>query len=217
MVQSSRWITLPCLTPTPSTKEHDRHDEQGHAQQRGEAATMRSRYCMTAWRKNLEIISEASRRVALVLKARHLSIAWKDMAGAGNVYRHNYEDVAAKLSCYSGSSEFRGAAECDRWGSSTRWKHRLGNEDRTAAHADSAQRCASHFRRCRCLGARRGFPPGHTDRARRAAVAYGVVSRILRGLNYVAVNGFTTRTPPGALPGCRSSLYRMAAPAHRAA
>jgi len=31
------------------------------------------------------------------MKVRHPSIAWKDMAGAGNVYRHDYEDVAAKL------------------------------------------------------------------------------------------------------------------------
>lgn len=31
------------------------------------------------------------------MKRRHPSIAWKDMAGAGNVYRHDYEDVAAKL------------------------------------------------------------------------------------------------------------------------
>jgi uncharacterized protein with HEPN domain len=45
----------------------------------------------------LEIISEASRRLPDELKARHPSIAWKNMAGAGNVYRHNYEDVAAKL------------------------------------------------------------------------------------------------------------------------
>ena len=45
----------------------------------------------------LEIISEASRRLPEGLKARHPSIAWKDMAGAGNVYRHDYEDVAAKL------------------------------------------------------------------------------------------------------------------------
>jgi uncharacterized protein with HEPN domain len=43
----------------------------------------------------LEIISEASRRVPDDLKARHPSIAWKQMAGAGNVYRHDYEDVAA--------------------------------------------------------------------------------------------------------------------------
>src|SRR5580698_2341536 len=45
----------------------------------------------------LEIISEASRRLPGELKARHPLIAWKDMAGAGNVYRHNYEDVAARL------------------------------------------------------------------------------------------------------------------------
>jgi uncharacterized protein with HEPN domain len=45
----------------------------------------------------LEIISEASRRLPIEMKARYPSIAWKDMAGAGNVYRHDYEDVAAKL------------------------------------------------------------------------------------------------------------------------
>jgi uncharacterized protein with HEPN domain len=45
----------------------------------------------------LEIISEASRRLPTDLKARYPSIAWKEMAGAGNIYRHEYEDVAAKL------------------------------------------------------------------------------------------------------------------------
>jgi uncharacterized protein with HEPN domain len=45
----------------------------------------------------LEIISEASRRLPDEIKARYPSIAWKNMAGAGNVYRHDYEDVAAKL------------------------------------------------------------------------------------------------------------------------
>jgi uncharacterized protein with HEPN domain len=44
----------------------------------------------------LEIISEASRRLPDNLKARHPSIAWNDMAGAGNIYRHDYEDVAAQ-------------------------------------------------------------------------------------------------------------------------
>jgi uncharacterized protein with HEPN domain len=39
----------------------------------------------------LEIISEASRRLPDDLKARHPSIAWKEMAAAGNVYRHEYE------------------------------------------------------------------------------------------------------------------------------
>lgn len=44
----------------------------------------------------LEIISEASRRLPDDLKARHPSIPWKRMAGAGNIYRHSYEDVAAR-------------------------------------------------------------------------------------------------------------------------
>ncbi len=43
----------------------------------------------------LEIISEASRRLPATLKERHPSIAWQNMAAAGNIYRHEYEDVAA--------------------------------------------------------------------------------------------------------------------------
>jgi uncharacterized protein with HEPN domain len=54
---------------------------------------LRTLYAVT---RCLEIISEASRRLPDDLKARHSSIAWKDMAGAGNIYRHDYEDVAAK-------------------------------------------------------------------------------------------------------------------------
>jgi uncharacterized protein with HEPN domain len=43
----------------------------------------------------LEIISEASRRLSDEVKVRHPLIAWRDMAAAGNIYRHEYEDVAA--------------------------------------------------------------------------------------------------------------------------
>lgn len=43
----------------------------------------------------LEIISEASRRLPDDLKARHPSIPRKEMTGAGNVYRHDYEEVDA--------------------------------------------------------------------------------------------------------------------------
>ena len=42
----------------------------------------------------LEIISEASRRLSEGLKARHPRIAWREMAGARNVYRHDYQDAA---------------------------------------------------------------------------------------------------------------------------
>ena len=45
----------------------------------------------------LEIISEASRRLPEDVKARHPAIGWKQMAGAGNIYRHDYEDVAAEF------------------------------------------------------------------------------------------------------------------------
>ncbi len=55
---------------------------------------LRTTYAVT---RCLEIISEASRRLPDELKARHPSIAWKNMAGAGNVYRHDYEDVAASF------------------------------------------------------------------------------------------------------------------------
>jgi uncharacterized protein with HEPN domain len=44
----------------------------------------------------LEIISEASRRLPDELKARHTTIPWQEMAAAGNIYRHEYEDVAAR-------------------------------------------------------------------------------------------------------------------------
>lgn len=44
----------------------------------------------------LEIISEASRRLSDELKSRHPDIPWKEMAGAGNLYRHDYEDIAAR-------------------------------------------------------------------------------------------------------------------------
>jgi uncharacterized protein with HEPN domain len=30
------------------------------------------------------------------LKDRHPAIAWNEMAAAGNIYRHEYEDVAAR-------------------------------------------------------------------------------------------------------------------------
>jgi uncharacterized protein with HEPN domain len=31
------------------------------------------------------------------LKARHPDIPWKDIAGAGNVYRHDYEEISTVM------------------------------------------------------------------------------------------------------------------------
>ncbi|MGJ4946028.1 HepT-like ribonuclease domain-containing protein [Bradyrhizobium sp. HKCCYLS1011] len=55
---------------------------------------LRTVYAVT---RCLEIISEASRRLPEDMKARYPAIAWKQMAAAGNVYRQDYEDVAARL------------------------------------------------------------------------------------------------------------------------
>ena len=41
----------------------------------------------------LEIISEASRRLPSAFKARFPEIPWKEVAGAGSIYRHSYENV----------------------------------------------------------------------------------------------------------------------------
>lgn len=56
-------------------------------------ADRRTVYAVT---RCLEIISEASRRLPAELKARHPHIRWKGMAGAGNVYRHDYELILDK-------------------------------------------------------------------------------------------------------------------------
>ncbi len=41
----------------------------------------------------LEIISEASRRLPPAFKERFPEIPWKQVAGSGSIYRHNYENV----------------------------------------------------------------------------------------------------------------------------
>ncbi len=53
-------------------------------------ADTRTVYAVT---RALEIISEASRRLPVEIKQRHPDLPWTDMAGAGSVYRHDYEDV----------------------------------------------------------------------------------------------------------------------------
>jgi uncharacterized protein with HEPN domain len=45
----------------------------------------------------LEIISEASRRLGPDVKTRQAPIAWRKIAAAGNIYRHDYEDVQQEL------------------------------------------------------------------------------------------------------------------------
>ncbi len=43
--------------------------------------------------RNLEIISEASRRLPLELKGQEPSIPWQAIAGVGNILRHDYHET----------------------------------------------------------------------------------------------------------------------------
>jgi uncharacterized protein with HEPN domain len=43
--------------------------------------------------RNLEIISEASRRIPDRLKATESDVPWREIAGIGNVLRHDYGEV----------------------------------------------------------------------------------------------------------------------------
>jgi uncharacterized protein with HEPN domain len=58
------------------------------------AADLRTFHAVT---RCLEIISEASRRVPEDIKARYPELQWRQMAAAGNKYRHEYEDVAQQV------------------------------------------------------------------------------------------------------------------------
>jgi uncharacterized protein with HEPN domain len=43
--------------------------------------------------RNIEIISEASRRLPAGMKTRHPSVPWRDIAAIGNILRHEYPSV----------------------------------------------------------------------------------------------------------------------------
>jgi uncharacterized protein with HEPN domain len=58
------------------------------------AADRRTLYAVT---RCLEIISEASRRIDAATVERHRHVPWREMADAGNVYRHRYDNVSARL------------------------------------------------------------------------------------------------------------------------
>ena len=58
------------------------------------AADVKTFYAVT---RALEVISEASRGIDLESKARFSHLPWGDIAGAGNIYRHDYEEVSAVL------------------------------------------------------------------------------------------------------------------------
>ena len=57
-------------------------------------ADERTLYAVT---RCLEIISEASRKLPTELKERHRDVPWANIAAAGNVYRHDYEELTNSM------------------------------------------------------------------------------------------------------------------------
>jgi uncharacterized protein with HEPN domain len=45
----------------------------------------------------LEIISEAARRLPAAMRERHSDLPWRAIMGVGNVYRHDYDNVAEEF------------------------------------------------------------------------------------------------------------------------
>jgi uncharacterized protein with HEPN domain len=45
----------------------------------------------------LEIVSEATRKLPQDLRDRHPDLPWRAIAGIGNVYRHEYDNVAEEI------------------------------------------------------------------------------------------------------------------------
>jgi uncharacterized protein with HEPN domain len=45
----------------------------------------------------IEVISEASRHIPDEIKGRRPDIPWRDVATIGNVFRHNYHTIAARV------------------------------------------------------------------------------------------------------------------------
>lgn len=52
-----------------------------------------SRLHFYAVTRAIEIISEASRRLPQSFRVKHATLPWKKIMGAGNVYRHSYDNV----------------------------------------------------------------------------------------------------------------------------
>jgi uncharacterized protein with HEPN domain len=57
----------------------------------------RSWVLRSAVERGIEIVSEASRHLASELKSQHKDVRWQDIAGIGNILRHEYQRVDSQI------------------------------------------------------------------------------------------------------------------------
>lgn len=57
----------------------------------------RSWVLRSALERGIEVISEASRHLGPKLKAQHKGVPWNDIAGIGNILRHEYQRVDGRI------------------------------------------------------------------------------------------------------------------------
>jgi uncharacterized protein with HEPN domain len=57
----------------------------------------RSWVLRSALERGIEVISEASRHLDGELKSRHKDVRWKDIAGIGNILRHEYQRLDGQI------------------------------------------------------------------------------------------------------------------------
>ena len=57
----------------------------------------RSWVLRSALERGVEVISEASRHLGRELKSQHKDVRWKDIAGIGNILRHEYQRVDGQI------------------------------------------------------------------------------------------------------------------------
>ena len=57
----------------------------------------RSWVVRSAVERGIEVISEASRHLGRELKSQHKEVRWEDIAGIGNILRHEYQRVDGQI------------------------------------------------------------------------------------------------------------------------
>src|SRR6267142_4557791 len=88
-------------TRSPLLRSHDMRESIRGIEKALAGKTMRdyerSWLLRSAVERGIEIISEASRHLGRELKSEHKDVRWKDIAGIGNILRHEYQRVDGQI------------------------------------------------------------------------------------------------------------------------